>query len=121
MTSTHKHEKGAAARITTVVGSWPDVKVGPHNFGAIGFTLGRRQLGHLHGDEIAEIPFPRSVRDELIATGRAQPHRYRPDSGWITFPIQTNDDIEQAIELFQLAYEQARAHGRAPTTGTGKR
>ena len=50
------------------------------------------------------------------ATGRAQPHRYRPDSGWITFPIQTEDDIEQAIELFHLAYEQMRGPASDSTT-----
>ena len=99
---------GAAARISAVVGSWPDVKRGSHRFGGVEFRLGRRELGHLHGDRSADIPFPRRVRDELVAGGRALPPRALPDSGWITFPIDTDEDVNHAIELFRMAYERAR-------------
>jgi hypothetical protein len=111
MTSTRPplDHTGAAARIRAVVESWPDVEVGQHRFGGVEFRVGRRELGHLHGDRSADIPFPRSIRDELIATGRALPHRALPDSGWITFPIQSDEDVDRAIELFQHAYERARA------------
>ena len=39
----------------------------PHRFGGIEFRLGRRELGHLHGDRVADLPFPRAIRDELVA------------------------------------------------------
>ena len=71
-------------QITSAVQSWPGVEAAPHRFGGIEFRLGRRELGHLHGDRIADLPFPRRVRDELIADGRARPHHVLPDSGWIT-------------------------------------
>jgi hypothetical protein len=102
-------QAGAAARISAVVGSWPDVEVASHRFGGIEFRLGRRELGHLHGDRSADIPFPRSIRDELIAGGRALPHRALPDSGWITFPINSDEDVDRAIDLFKRAYDRARA------------
>ena len=70
----------AAERITDVVASWPEVDIGPHRFGGVEFRLGRRELGHLHGNRIADLPFPRRVRDELIAAGRARPHHVLPDS-----------------------------------------
>ncbi len=35
-----------------------------HRFGAVEFRLGRRELGHLHDDRMADLPFPRRVRDE---------------------------------------------------------
>jgi len=47
------------------------------------------------------------VRDELISNGRARPHHALPDSGWITFPIDADDDVAGAIGLFRLAYERA--------------
>jgi hypothetical protein len=98
----------AAERITGTVGAWPEVETAPHRFGGVEFRLGRRELGHLHGGRIADLPFPRRVRDELIANGRAQPHHILPDSGWVTFPIDGPADIERAIELFRLSYERAR-------------
>jgi hypothetical protein len=111
MTSTRRalDETGAGARITAVVGSWPDIEVGDHRFGGVEFRLGRRELGHLHGESHADIAFPRRVRDELVAAGRAQPHRAIPDSGWVSVPIDSEDGVERALDLFRMAYERAQA------------
>jgi hypothetical protein len=57
----------AATRIIEAVGSWSGVELAPHRFGGVEFRLGRRELGHLHGDRIADLPFPRRIRDELVA------------------------------------------------------
>jgi hypothetical protein len=95
-------------RIAAEVESWPGVSTGAHRFGGVEFRLGRRELGHLHGDRMADLAFPRRVRDELIATGRAQPHHVLPESGWVTVPIDA-DDVDAVIELFRLAYERAVA------------
>ena len=78
---------GGGARLSAVVGSWPDIEVGAHRFGGVEFRLGRRELGHLHGDSHADIAFPRRVRDELVAAGHALPHQAIPDSGWVLVPI----------------------------------
>jgi Family of unknown function (DUF5519) len=107
---------GAAARIGAVVGAWPDVETGTHRFGGVEFRVGRRELGHLHGDGWADLPFPRRIRDELVASGRAMPHRALPDSGWITFPIRSEGDVDLAIELFRMTYERAgRSQARRPS------
>lgn len=98
---------GAATRIREVVGSWDGVEVGPHRFGGIEFRLGRRELGHLHGDRIADLPFPRRIRDELIAAGRARPHHVLPETGWVTASIAQPQDVERVIELFRLSYDRA--------------
>jgi Family of unknown function (DUF5519) len=102
-------ETSAATRLSAIVGSWPDVEVGAHRFGGAEFRLGRRELGHLHGDSHADIAFPRKVRDELVAAGRALPHRAIPDSGWISVPIDGEDSVERAVELFRMAYDRAQA------------
>ncbi len=108
-----------AHRIRATVGSWPDVSLGPHRFGGIEFRVGRRELGHLHGDRIADLPFPRRVRDELIAAGRARPHHVLPDSGWVTFRIETAADVDAAIELFRRSYDRA-VRARAAIAKTGR-
>ena len=94
-------------QIATTVRSWPGVEAAPHRFGGVEFRLGRRELGHLHGDRIADLPFPRRVRDELIAEGRAHPHHVLPESGWITVSIRSPSEAENALELFRMAYERA--------------
>jgi hypothetical protein len=98
---------GAGARIRAVVGSWDGVTVERHRFGGIEFRLGRRELGHIHGDRMADLPFPRRIRDELIEDGRARPHHILPDTGWVTVPLGEPQAVEGAIELFRLVYERA--------------
>ena len=80
-----------------------------HRFGGIEFRLGRRELGHLHGDRMADLPFPRRVRDELIAAGRAEPHHVLPDSGWVTRRVRGPQDVEAIVELFRLSFDLAVA------------
>ena len=100
-------------QIATVVQAWPGVEATPHRFGGVEFRLGRRELGHLHGDRIADLPFPRRVRDQLIAEGRARPHHVLPESGWITVSIRSPEEAEGAVELFRMAYERAASARRA--------
>jgi hypothetical protein len=102
-------ETGAGARVSEIVGSWPDVEVGVHRFGGVEFRLGRRELGHLHGDSHADIGFPRQVRNELVRERRALPHRAIPDSGWVSVPLEGDGGVENAVEIFRLAYDRAVA------------
>src|ERR1700741_4879660 len=95
-------------QVEQTVASWPGVTVEPHRFGGLEFRVGRRELGHLHGDRIADLPFPRRVRDQLIAEGRARPHHVLPESGWITVSIRSPEEAERAVELFRMAYERAQ-------------
>jgi hypothetical protein len=105
-------------RIAAEVLSWDGVTSEPHRFGGVEFLLGKRELGHLHGDRLADLPFPRRVRDELVAAGRAVPHHVLPETGWVSFWIEGEDDVPRAIELFRLSYERAlAASARKASTG----
>ncbi len=106
--------------ITAEVTSWPGVQAGPGRFGAIQFRLGRRELGHLHGDRLADLPFPRRLRDELVAAGTVVPHRPLPDSGWASKPIRSDEDVRAVIDLLRMQYDRAVAaqeRGRARADG----
>jgi hypothetical protein len=89
------------------VSSWEGVSVCEHRRGGVEFRLGRRELGHLHGT-IADLPFPRQVRDELVAAGRARPHHVLPGSGWVTVPMGTASEVANVIELLRQNYQRAR-------------
>ena len=99
-----------AARIAAEVLSWDGVTEHPHRFGGLEFRLGKRELGHLHGDppRLADLPFKRTVRDMLVETGRAQPHHVLPESGWVSKQIRDEADVAEVIELFRLSYERAK-------------
>jgi hypothetical protein len=96
---------GAAAAIRTAVAAWPGTRNTPHRFGGIAFLIGIREIGHVHGDRLLDVPFPRTVRDELIAAGKVQPHHYLPDSGWISFWIEQQADVDEAIAILRRSYD----------------
>jgi hypothetical protein len=109
-----------AARIREEVASWDGVEVRPHRFGGLEFRLGRRELGHLHGDALADLAFPRGIRDMLVETGRALPHHVLPASGWVSRPLESEADVDEAIELFRLAYERAQVAAAVAAARAGK-
>ena len=99
-------------RLSASVGSWSGVTTAEHRFGGLEFLSGRRELGHVHagagpGRSFADLPFPRAVRDVLIGEGRARPHHVLPDTGWVTVPIRTAADLEDAIQLFRMNYDRS--------------
>ncbi len=95
--------------------SWAGVTAQPHRFGGTEYRLGGKEIGHIHGDHLADIPFPKSVRNELIAAGMAEPHHILPDSGWISFYIKRDDQVEPAIALLRRSYDLAIARVRRRT------
>lgn len=100
--------KGAQARITQAVTSWEGVTVAPHRFGGVEYVIGTREIGHIHGDHLVDIPFPKKVRDEIVAAGRAQPHHILPDSGWVSFYLRQENDVEKALTLLHESYQIAQ-------------
>jgi hypothetical protein len=56
--------EGARRQIEEAVLGWDGVTVHPHRFGGVEFRLGKVELGHLHGDGLADLPFP--PRSEIL-------------------------------------------------------
>jgi hypothetical protein len=115
--------RGAQEQITQALLAWEGVTAHAHRFGGTEFRLGRREIGHVHGDYLVDIPFPKKVRDELVAAGRAEPHHVLPESGWISFHLRQPADVEQAIGLFRRSFELAlkQRSGRQTRPGVSQR
>jgi len=99
--------KDAQERITKAVTSWEGVTAHPHRFGGVEYVIGKREIGHIHGDHLVDIPFPKKVRDEIVAAGRAGPHHILPESGWVSFYLRGEEDVDGAIALLRESYEIA--------------
>jgi hypothetical protein len=86
------------------ISAWPNISVHPHRFGGKEFLFGSAEVGHVHAGGIVDIPFPRSVRDALLANGLAEEHRWVPNSGWTTFRVGSEEDLSQALWLMRLSH-----------------
>jgi hypothetical protein len=98
---------GAKEKIDAALQGWPGITSQPHRFGGTEYNVGRREIGHVHGDSLVDIPFPKKVRNELVTAGRAEPHHILPDSGWISIFLRRASDVDRAIELLHLSFEIA--------------
>lgn len=101
-------------QIVREVSAWPGVTIGPHHFGGIELRLGRRELGHLHGSQLADLPFPVRVREQLVAAGRAEPHHVLPESGWVSYYIKDARDIARVVALVRMNYDRPWVSARSP-------
>ncbi|MBI3579192.1 MAG: DUF5519 family protein [Ignavibacteriales bacterium] len=99
--------QSASEKIISAALTWEGVTTHPHRFGGTEFRLGKRELGHIHGNGLLDVPFPLNIRNELVAAGRVQPHHVLPKSGWVSFYIRETSDVEKGIELLRLSYEIA--------------
>jgi MFS family permease len=96
---------------------WPGVTTEPNRFGGIEFLVNKKEMGHLHGERLADLPFSIKIREKLVASGQALPHHIYPESGWVSYWIRNSGDIPAVINLFKLQYERLKS--RSPIQFTG--
>src|SRR5215813_6483907 len=97
----------ASETITEEVTSWPGVEAGPGRRGEFSFRVGRREIGHLHGDHAAHFSFPKDVWAELHGTGRVVDHPVFPGkAGPAARRIEGDDDVRDVIALLRLNYDR---------------
>lgn len=102
------------------VKSWPEITTGDTGRDGLQFSYGKVELGHLHGNSFADLPFPKRVRDQLIADGRASVHPPLPDSGWVRRRMDSPEDVEAVVELFRMNYDRARARAERRAGSEGE-
>lgn len=99
---------GANRRITVEVTSWPGVEAATGRRGEWSFTVGRKEIGHLHGDHALHLGFPKAVWFELYSQGRIDYHPVFPDKpGFAARRIEDEADVEDAIALLRINYDRA--------------
>ncbi|KTG10394.1 hypothetical protein AUR64_12565 [Haloprofundus marisrubri] len=104
MSSTTPTREQLVDRLTADASAWPGIEVGPHRFDGSEFTLGSREVGHVHRFGTLDINYPRQLRDALVDEGRTGVHHVVPDSGWTTFRLRTDADLDAARWLLRLSY-----------------
>ena len=87
--------------------SWDGVTAHPHRFGGTEYRLGKREIGHIHGDRLVDIPFTKHARDQAITEGKAEAHHILPESGWVSIWLREPKNLDDALELLQRSFQMA--------------
>jgi hypothetical protein len=88
---------------------WEGVTTHPHRFGGTEYRLGKREIGHIHGERLVDIPFTKQARDQAIAEGKAEAHHILPNSGWVSIWLREPKNLDDALELLQRSFQMALA------------
>jgi hypothetical protein len=105
--STETTTRSPSRQITDEVTSWPGVDSGYGRRGEFAFRLGRREIGHLHGDHAAHFQFPKDVWHELHDAGRIVEHPVFPGRiGPAARRIESDEDVRDVIALMRQNYDR---------------
>jgi hypothetical protein len=112
-------EQTPSERITEEVTSWPGIEAGPGRRGEFAFSVGAREIGHLHGNHAAHFSFPKDVWAELREQNRIVDHPVFPGRvGPAARRIENEADVEDVIRLLRLNYDRVVArHGLPASVG----
>ncbi len=88
----------------------PGVTEAAHRFGGTEFRVRNLEFMHSHGDTHFDIRLSKEDQERVLKEGKAEPHLYAPQAGYVTFRIRSEKDLEVVKELVQLAYRNAEEH-----------
>ena len=96
------------AEVEREVLGWPGTTSEPGRFASVAFRYGKREIGHVHRDRIADLPVTPKMREDLLAKGRARPHR-AGSRGYISYPVENREDVSAVLEILGRNYDRAKA------------
>jgi hypothetical protein len=113
----------ASEQIIAEVTSWPGVTAVDGTRGELSFRLGKREIGHLHGNRAAHFAFPRDVAEELRAAGRVGSHPAFPEHPRMAARgIEDAGDVADVIAMLRANYDREVARtpaASAPSATAG--
>lgn len=92
-------------QVIKIVSLWPGVTIGEGRFNATTFSVGQKEIGHVHPYPwgLVDISYPQPLREQLLVEGHTEKHHVIPNRA-TTFTIESEDGIEQAVFLLRLSY-----------------
>ena len=68
------------------------------------FFVGRSMFMHIHGYGHCDIRLPKSDQGRVLAEGKARPHRWAPEAGYVTSVVYDEKDSESVLELIRMSH-----------------
>jgi len=82
--------------------------------GTVALRYGGHELGQL---DLADLPVPQELRENLLSKGRAMPHREGSERH-LSYPVESDEDVAVVLEILGWNYDRAR---EAAGTSAGAR
>jgi len=69
------------------------------------FFVGHKMFMHIHGYGHCDIQLPKELQAKVLAEGKARPHRWAPQKGYVTSLVKDERDLDLTMELVQMAHQ----------------
>ena len=51
-----------------------------------------------------DIRLSKADQERVLAEGKARPHRWAPEAGYVTFVVRRHEDLESALNLIRMSH-----------------
>jgi len=75
------------------------------------FFVGGKMFMHIHGHGHCDIRLALHDQQRVLAEGKARPHRWAPEAGYVTFIVRNEKDLEPAMDLIRMSYHHFAGKG----------
>ena len=59
---------------------------------------------HIHGKGHCDICLPKEVQQRALAEGKARPHRWAPEHGYVTALVRDAQNLDSTMELIRESH-----------------
>src|SRR5437773_12582746 len=67
------------------------------------FLVGGKMFMHIHGHGHCDIRLAKADQERVLAEGKARPHRWAPEEGYVTFNAPNANDLDARVVLIRGA------------------
>jgi hypothetical protein len=70
------------------------------------FFVREKMFMHIHGHGHCDIRLAKADQERILAEGKARPHRWAPEQGYVTFMVRGDEkDLAPAMELIRMSHD----------------
>jgi hypothetical protein len=69
------------------------------------FFVDGKMFVHIHGHGHCDIRLAKDDQERVLAEGKARPHRWAPEQGYVTFMARNENDLAPAMELIRMSHD----------------
>jgi len=68
------------------------------------FFVGGKMFMHIHGHGHCDIQLAKDDQERVLAEGKARPHRWAPEAGYVTVIVDREEDLAPAMDLIRMSH-----------------
>jgi hypothetical protein len=68
------------------------------------FFVRGKMFMHIHGHGHCDIQLAKDHQKRVLAEGKARPHRWAPEAGYVTLIVREEEDLEPAMDLIRMSH-----------------